>query len=70
MRRIMKSACVLVLAAAAVSPAFASEGPTLHKSASYSSGQYNVDGGVMEIIAYNKATGWAYSVNGLCRGES
>lgn len=64
MRRIMRSACVLVLAAAAVSPAFASEGPTLHKSASYSSGQYNVDGGVMEIIAYNKATGWAYSVNG------
>lgn len=65
MHGIVKSACALVLAAAAaVSPVFASEGPTLHKSASYSSGQYNVDGGVMEIIAYNKATGWAYSVNG------
>ena len=32
--------------------------------ARYSSGQYNVDGGVMEIVAYNTETGWAYAING------
>ena len=36
----------------------------MHKSASYSSGKYNVDGGVMEIIAYNSTNNHAYSVNG------
>ena len=30
----------------------------------YSAGQFNVDGGVMEIVAYNADTGWAYAVNG------
>ena len=30
----------------------------------YEAGQFNVDGGVMEIVAYNAATGWAYAVNG------
>ena len=48
-------------------PVFASginEGITMHKSASYSSGEYNVDGGVMEIIAYNKTNQKAYAVNG------
>ena len=48
-------------------PLFASataERPTMHKIASYESGEYNVDGGVMEIIAYNKTNGFAYSVNG------
>ena len=48
-------------------PVFASginEGITMHKSASYSSGEYNVDGGAMEIIAYNKTNQKAYAVNG------
>ena len=30
----------------------------------YASGSFNVDGGVMEIVAYNKANGFAYAVNG------
>ena len=30
----------------------------------YEAGAFNVDGGVMEIVAYNAATGWAYAVNG------
>ena len=30
----------------------------------YEAGQTNVDGGVMEIVAYNAETGWAYAVNG------
>lgn len=34
------------------------------KIASYASGQCDVDGGVMEIIAYNTANGHAYGVNG------
>lgn len=34
------------------------------KIASYVSGQCDVDGGVMEIIAYNTANGHAYGVNG------
>lgn len=37
---------------------------TMHKSASYSSGEFNVDGGVMEIIACNRTNQHAYSVNG------
>ena len=32
--------------------------------AHYASGSFNVDGGVMEIVAYNKANGFAYAVNG------
>lgn len=32
--------------------------------ARYTSGQYNVDGGVMEIVAYNAGNGFAYAVNG------
>ena len=36
----------------------------LTQIARYSAGQYNVDGGVMEIVAYNQATGWAYAING------
>ena len=32
--------------------------------ARYTSGQFNVDGGVMEIIAYNTKTEWAYAING------
>ena len=33
-------------------------------SAHYTSGSFNADGGVMEIVAYNKANGHAYAVNG------
>lgn len=36
----------------------------LTQIARYSAGQYNVDGGVMEIVAYNQATKWAYAING------
>ena len=36
----------------------------LTQIARYSSGQYNVDGGVMEIVAYNSGTGYAYAING------
>ena len=32
--------------------------------AHYASGSFNVDGGVMEIVAYSKANGFAYAVNG------
>ena len=68
MKKIMKTACMAVIAVLFASvPVFASginEGITMHKSASYSSGEYNVDGGVMEIIAYNKTNQKAYAVNG------
>ena len=30
----------------------------------YTSGQFNVDGGVMEIAAYNQANGFVYAING------
>ena len=36
----------------------------LTQIARYSAGQYNVDGGVMEIVAHNQATEWAYAING------
>ena len=36
----------------------------LNLIARYVSGQYNVDGGVMEIVAYNQANGFAYAING------
>lgn len=68
MKKIMKTACMAVIAVLFASvPVFASginEGITMHKSASYSSGEYNVDGGAMEIIAYNKTNQKAYAVNG------
>ena len=68
MKKIMKTACIAVIAVLFASvPVFASginESITMHKSASYSSGEYNVDGGVMEIIAYNKTNQKAYAVNG------
>ncbi len=34
------------------------------KIAGYSAGQFDVDGGVMEIVAYNSVNGYAYAVNG------
>ena len=36
----------------------------LTKVAGYSAGEFNVDGGVMEIISYSQKTGYAYAVNG------
>ena len=58
----IRNTCVaLLLSAAVLTPLSA---VTMHKSASYSSGKYNVDGGVMEIIAYNSTNNHAYSVNG------
>ncbi len=36
----------------------------LTQIARYSAGQYNVDGGVMEIVTYNSDTGYAYAING------
>ena len=37
---------------------------SLTQDARYDSGMTNADGGVMEIVDYNTATGWAYAVNG------
>ena len=37
---------------------------SLEKIAGYSAGVTNVDGGVMEIVAYNSQTRYAYAVNG------
>ena len=36
----------------------------LTQIARYSASQYNVDGGVMEIVTYNSDTGYAYAING------
>ena len=36
----------------------------LTQIARYTSGQYNVDGGVMEIVAYSQSNGYAYAING------
>ena len=36
----------------------------LTKIAGYTAGQCDVDGGVMEIVAYNSVNGYAYAVNG------
>jgi len=36
----------------------------LTRIARYTSGQFNVDGGVMEIVAYNRANSFAYAING------
>lgn len=36
----------------------------LTQNARYDAGMTNADGGVMEIVDYNTATGWAYAVNG------
>ena len=38
-----------------------SAGLDLNLIARYASGQYNVDGGVMEIVAYNRANSFAYA---------
>ncbi|MDO5403003.1 MAG: choice-of-anchor I family protein [Eubacteriales bacterium] len=34
------------------------------ETARFNSGMTNADGGVMEIVDYNTATGWAYAING------
>ena len=36
----------------------------LNLIARYASGQFNVDGGVMEIAAYSQSNGYAYAING------
>ncbi len=36
----------------------------LTQIARYTSGQFNVDGGVMEIVAYNQSNDFAYAING------
>ena len=36
----------------------------LTETARFNSGMTNADGGVMEIVDYNTATGWAYAING------
>ena len=36
----------------------------LIQDARYDAGMTNADGGVMEIVDYNTATGWAYAING------
>ena len=41
----------------------------LNLIARYASGQYNVDGGVMEIVAYSQSNGYAYAINGQSRSE-
>ena len=39
----------------------------LNLIARYTSGRFNVDGGVMEIAAYNRANSFAYPINGQSR---
>ncbi len=57
-----KAALVLLLV---FSSSFVGAGEIeLTKVAGYSAGEFNVDGGVMEIISYSQKTGYAYAVNG------
>ena len=63
MNRSIKLLSVFAALSAAALSVFAST-PTMHKSAYYNAGQFNTDGGVMEIIAYNSTNGYAYAVNG------
>ena len=66
-RAVSLIACLALTVQAGAVTAYANEAAapvSLSKIAGYTSGQYNVDGGVMEIIAYNTATDWAYAVNG------
>ena len=58
-----KAAFVLLLLVFAISFVGAGE-IELTKVAGYSAGEFNVDGGVMEIISYSQKTGYAYAVNG------
>ena len=66
-RAVSLIACLALTVQAGAVTAYADEAAapvSLSKIAGYTSGQYNVDGGVMEIIAYNTTTDWAYAVNG------
>ena len=49
---------------AAQAPEWNTEVLSVSQIGGYESGQFNVDGGVMEIVAYNRNTGRAYAVNG------
>ncbi|MBS5134002.1 MAG: S-layer homology domain-containing protein [Oscillospiraceae bacterium] len=79
MRKIRRPAVIVLALAlqlgAVVPAAAASTSPTagyengntplnLTQIARYTSGQFNVDGGVMEIVAYSQANGFAYAING------
>lgn len=64
-------ACALALGAAsqikaeAYTEGFVKDGPlSIALTGRYASGGFNVDGGVMEIVAYNAANKYAYAVNG------
>ena len=49
---------------AAKAPEWNTEVLNVSQIGGYESGQFNVDGGVMEIVAYNRNTGRAYAING------
>ena len=49
---------------AAKAPEWNTEILSVSQIGGYESGQFNVDGGVMEIVAYNRNTGRAYAING------
>lgn len=49
---------------AAQAPEWNTEVLSVSQIGGYESGQFNVDGGVMEIVAYNRNTGRAYAING------
>ena len=49
---------------AAKAPEWNTEILSVSQIGGYESGQFNVDGGVIEIVAYNWNTGRAYAING------
>ena len=57
------SFCVTAALQMGAFPVLAQE-VSMRKIAGYEAGQFHVDGGVMEIVAYNRATDYAYAVNG------
>ena len=64
---IVAALCAAALPASAMSTAGYENGNSsldITMSAHYTSGSFNADGGVMEIVVYNKANGHAYAVNG------
>lgn len=79
MKKVWKKTAALALAASVicVQPVYAeteektvgmeNENSSLDlvQEARYSAGMSNPDGGVMEIVDYNPAIGWAYAVNGV-----
>ena len=45
-------------------PVYAASELTMDKISGYDCGEQDAEGGVMEIIAYNKVNGYVYAVNG------